>query len=191
MESVPEKMTLLERLKGPMGEAYHWQYGPKTLKALEKRPTSSPSYWLVHLPRLSRKGESDVFMVAWLNCRIEPCSRFTDLPRFQGDYYLHVSEAWGDDVNAAHIESIDDYSEPVLEWAGTDLSTADQLMRLWVDELLAGRLDPDDAYTGDGDPVTYFNDLAARAAADPNAHLRDRLPAPPSNQPELFTEETP
>lgn len=175
MESVPEKMTLLERLKGPMGEAYHWQYGPKALKKLEERPTRSASYWLVHLPHPNRKGESDVFMVAWLNCRIEPYSKFTDLPGFQGDYYLHVSEAWGDDVNAAHIESIDDYSEPVLEWTGTDLSTADQLMRLWMDELLAGRLDPDDAYTGDGDPVTYFNDLAARAAADP-----------PSNQPDLF-----
>lgn len=190
-------MVLLERLSGPMGEAYHWGYGPEAVREIEEKGKGwpfSPSYWLVHLPAHDCQVEDDevddlyhdapgVFQVGYLLHDHEMWAQFRGvLPRFSYAYALNVSEAWGEAPNAANPDSVSDYGEPILGDHGNATEAAAQHMRLWVDALLSGELDP---YEGPDD-VTWFAAVREKAEADPAAHLRQRTPAPPSNQPALF-----
>ena len=195
MESVQDKVVLLQRVTGPMGDAYQWQYPPAAVQELtEKGRPFSDTVWLIHLPmrdeRLQGYGGEDVqpgvFALTWMNSNAAPWKKFKgSLPRFSRDFLLALTEAWGENAQADNWDSFTDTSDSLLEEPADHLHIADQLMRLWVDELLAGRLDPYDGYMGQEDPADYFQGLISRAASDPDAHLRNRVPLPPA-PPSLF-----
>lgn len=196
METIQEKMVLLEHVTGPFGEAYHWQHGPAASQELQEnsQPMSS-TVWTISLPDLDQRGLDDdenrdtgVFLLQWLNSNAEPWVQFKGkLPRYGRDFLLTLSEAWDPSAEAHLYDTCAaDISESLLEEPADHLHVADQLMRLWVDELLAGRLHPYGGYIGHEDPADYFTGLMNRALSDPDAHLRNRVPPAPSNQPSLF-----
>jgi len=190
-------MTLLERLQGPMGTAYHWQYPAEACTELaEKGQMFSDTFWLVHLPEyIPGHAEEDekggVVCLSWNNCDHEAYAQFKHSEfegireRFRGAFQLTLSDAWGDDVRADDPNSYDDLSDPILMDNGNSLDSADQLMRLWVDALLCGALDPDEgclAAASEEEAIAFYNDMRRQAEADPLAHTRK----PVSNQPALF-----
>lgn len=186
--------TLLERLSGPVGEAYHWQYpdaGPDADTTI-----SSESIWLIHLPLLDERandpeGEAGVFVLSWKNHEHRIFEKWRNHPtplreRWAGAYGLSLLDAYGENVQATDPRSFDDCGDPLLAWNGSDRAAADQLMRLWVDALLSGELDPYLGWVADPESPLPFMQMEEAANADPTAHLRSRVFAPPSNQPALF-----
>lgn len=187
--------TLLERLSGPMGDAYHWQYPEASPEA--DTTISSDSIWLVHLPLLDERatdpeGEAGVFVLSWVNHEHPHWAQWRNHPtpirdRWSGAYGLSLMDAWGEDPKINDPNSYSSCGDPLLTWNGSDRAAADQLMRLWVDALLSGQLDPYEGWMADAeDSPLPFMQMEEAANADPTAHLRGRVFAPPSNQPALF-----
>ena len=164
----PENYTLVERLEGREGKAVRWAYTP----ALD--PTTAPcapTFWLIYLPEYDGSATDPdepggVFHVHWLNHDHEAWARFRDtLPRFRGKFSVHVAEVWGSKVSIENPAEYDEVDESTLQDNGDRRESADHLMRLWVEEILAGNLDPYEGASNAPDPEAYFADLRARADA--------------------------
>lgn len=162
-----ESYTLIERLEGPCGKAIHWAHTPE----LGVDAPLSSTFWLIHLPEYDGSATDPdepggVFHVHWLNHDHPMWSQFRgNLPRFRGQFSVHIAEAWGDKVTIEDPASYDEVDESTVQDNGDRRESADHLMRLWVEEILAGNLDPYEGASNTTDPEAYFADLRARADA--------------------------
>lgn len=193
-------MVLIERLSGTFGEACHWQHGQAAHAEMEARGEGwpfSPSFWLVYLPEFDLRLDPDeedtgIFRVHYLLHAHPLWEQFRstgDDPSFASAYNVTVQEVWSEeeDADIQLPRTCQNTGETLIAGPGDVLAAADQHMRLYVDALLSGELHPYDGREGtDEECVAWFTSIREKAEADPDAHLRRRVPPPPSNQTALF-----
>lgn len=160
--------ALIEKLDGPCGAAYRWNHHEDTDGPM------SIDRWLISLPELNGRGLDDdespdtgVFVLNATLSDHEFWARFKGvLPRFDHAYQIHLSEAYEPGADASDPESAYDIGDPLLGDYGDDLALLPHLLRVWAEELVAGRLHPYQMAVGCETPEqsrAYFSSLIIRA----------------------------
>lgn len=163
-----ESYTLIEALTGPSGVARCYNLsGPEFGMSRDR--------WLIHLPALDERtaetpdAATGVFVLNATISGHEVWDRFRGvLPRFDYAYQMHLCEAYESEACASDPESAYDVGDPLLGDYGNDLTLLPHLLRVWAEELVAGRLHPFEVAVGCDTPELwepYFASLLARAEA--------------------------
>ncbi|MCD0155970.1 hypothetical protein [Deinococcus sp. 6GRE01] len=165
-----ESYTLIETLTGPSGVARRYNRTDGAEFGMSR------DRWLIHLPALDERtaetpeGVTGVFVLEAIISGHATWDRFRGgvLPGFDRAYQITLCEAFETNACASDPESAYDISDPVLGDHGDDLTLLPHLLRVWAEELVAGRLHPFEVAVGCDKPELwepYFASLTARADA--------------------------
>ncbi|WP_155300928.1 hypothetical protein [Deinococcus kurensis] len=165
-----DSYALIEKLEGPAGTAYRYNRTDPTEFGM------SQDRWLINVPDLNERSLDDdehpvtgVFVLEAIISGHEFWAAFKGvLSRFDHAYQLTLSEACEPDADASNPDSAYDLADPCQGDYGDDLATLPHLLRVWAEEIVAGRLHPYEGAVGHKTPAEwqpYYTSLLARAEA--------------------------